>query len=111
MHLLSSVEGIITEEQIPELEGLRQEPEGLHGVPLWCVTSYDLGWDSCTLGVHREVISPPSAEWFPPPPGRPGFIDEVPRNQTAGMLETVLFLVQSPREPRGRGYMKAMPLS
>lgn len=56
-HLLSCVEGIIAEGQIPELEGLHQEPEGQRGVPLWCVISYDLGWDStsCTLEVHWEV--------------------------------------------------------
>lgn len=32
------------------------------------VTSSDLGWDlaSSPLGVHREVMSPPSGDWFPP---------------------------------------------
>lgn len=61
-----------------------------------CATLSDLGWDlaSCPLGVHREVILPPSRDQFLPSPGRPGFIDKAPRNQTAGTFVTVLVLVK-----------------
>lgn len=58
-------------------------------------TLSDLGWDlaSCPLGVHGEVMSPPSRDWFLPTPEMPAYIDKAPRNQTAGTPMTVLLLV------------------